>query len=208
MALIICPECGKEISDAVDRCLHCGYPIKEKKRIDWKLSKKTIVIFGIFAAAATALIIVFNFLKLSPTEQIEVDATIKAISEIGDVDLNSGHEIEKAEILYDNMTSKSRLFVNNVDELKKDREIFNTLKAEQVSSLIGIIGEVTENSSKDIDVARKYYDELSEEQQKLVKNYGELVGAEESISELRVESVKRAIDELGTISLDSKDQLS
>lgn len=29
MALIKCPECGKEISDKSDKCIHCGYPIKK-----------------------------------------------------------------------------------------------------------------------------------------------------------------------------------
>ena len=29
MALIICPECGKEISDQSKQCIHCGYPISE-----------------------------------------------------------------------------------------------------------------------------------------------------------------------------------
>lgn len=28
MALIICPECKKEISDKADVCIHCGFPIK------------------------------------------------------------------------------------------------------------------------------------------------------------------------------------
>lgn len=27
MALIICPECGKEISDKSEVCIHCGYPL-------------------------------------------------------------------------------------------------------------------------------------------------------------------------------------
>ncbi len=28
MALIKCPECGKEISDKSEICVHCGYPLK------------------------------------------------------------------------------------------------------------------------------------------------------------------------------------
>lgn len=28
MALIKCTECGKEISDKAEKCIHCGYPIK------------------------------------------------------------------------------------------------------------------------------------------------------------------------------------
>lgn len=27
MSLIVCPECGKEISDKSDVCIHCGYPL-------------------------------------------------------------------------------------------------------------------------------------------------------------------------------------
>jgi uncharacterized protein (TIGR02145 family) len=27
MALIICPECGKQISDTTEKCIHCGFPI-------------------------------------------------------------------------------------------------------------------------------------------------------------------------------------
>lgn len=28
MALIKCPECGKEISDKSDKCIHCGFPLR------------------------------------------------------------------------------------------------------------------------------------------------------------------------------------
>lgn len=30
MALIKCPECGKEISDKSEMCIHCGFPLKQK----------------------------------------------------------------------------------------------------------------------------------------------------------------------------------
>lgn len=30
MALINCPECGKEISDKSETCIHCGFPINKK----------------------------------------------------------------------------------------------------------------------------------------------------------------------------------
>ncbi|MFA6624448.1 MAG: hypothetical protein WCS80_01635 [Bacilli bacterium] len=29
MAIIKCPECGKEISNTCDKCIHCGYQIKK-----------------------------------------------------------------------------------------------------------------------------------------------------------------------------------
>ncbi len=31
MALIMCPECGKEISDKAAACIHCGYPVSAMK---------------------------------------------------------------------------------------------------------------------------------------------------------------------------------
>ena len=33
MALIKCPECGKEISDKSKHCIHCGYPLSENTTI-------------------------------------------------------------------------------------------------------------------------------------------------------------------------------
>lgn len=43
MAMIQCPECGKEISDQAQTCPHCGNPIHpiviEKTSKNWKLAK-------------------------------------------------------------------------------------------------------------------------------------------------------------------------
>lgn len=33
MALIECPECGRDISDKAEACIHCGYPLSDKDRI-------------------------------------------------------------------------------------------------------------------------------------------------------------------------------
>lgn len=30
MAIIKCPECGKDISEKATHCIHCGYPIKPR----------------------------------------------------------------------------------------------------------------------------------------------------------------------------------
>lgn len=34
MALIKCPECGKEISDKSSQCIHCGYPLQPQPTSD------------------------------------------------------------------------------------------------------------------------------------------------------------------------------
>ena len=41
MALIKCPECGKEISDKASQCIHCGYPLSQlpnNNNVDIQLS--------------------------------------------------------------------------------------------------------------------------------------------------------------------------
>ena len=35
MALIKCPECGKEVSDKAPACIHCGCPLERKVMIDF-----------------------------------------------------------------------------------------------------------------------------------------------------------------------------
>ena len=47
MALIKCPECGKEISDKANACIHCGYPLNEQKEdfciTDLDLRRKSFI---------------------------------------------------------------------------------------------------------------------------------------------------------------------
>ncbi len=40
MALIKCPECGKEISDKAPKCIHCGYPLKKEPKKEEKVEPK------------------------------------------------------------------------------------------------------------------------------------------------------------------------
>lgn len=51
MALIKCPECGKEISDRAGNCPNCGYPISDDYEIERKNSKHGIlsIVIGIIA---------------------------------------------------------------------------------------------------------------------------------------------------------------
>ena len=45
MALIKCPECGKEISDSAKQCIHCGFvihPHSTGKKVG-KIDRKSVV---------------------------------------------------------------------------------------------------------------------------------------------------------------------
>ena len=44
MALIKCPECGKEISDQSKSCIHCGCPLQSQAQS--QIKEGTLVIYG------------------------------------------------------------------------------------------------------------------------------------------------------------------
>ena len=68
MALIKCPECGKQISDKAEVCPHCGIEvqkvlleIREKQRIQRKKHKKRIIV-SIASAFVVGTIAVLAYL--------------------------------------------------------------------------------------------------------------------------------------------------
>lgn len=69
MALIKCPECGKEISDTIKKCPNCGYRKKAK------INKKMFIIGGALVLIALISIIIFMFLtKWKPLTKLEQHA--------------------------------------------------------------------------------------------------------------------------------------
>ena len=57
MALIKCPECGKEISDTAKSCPNCGYEIKKQKS---NIKKKPIVITGVIVAIVLVTLLIIQ----------------------------------------------------------------------------------------------------------------------------------------------------
>ena len=43
MALINCPECGKEVSDKATNCPNCGYPLEDMDFVKEEVQKKRLV---------------------------------------------------------------------------------------------------------------------------------------------------------------------
>lgn len=80
MAIIKCPECQKEISDTVKKCIYCGFKIpKEKKPLKEKIvsvknkiisslsdKQKRIIKFSAIGVASLILLLVLFFLFISP----------------------------------------------------------------------------------------------------------------------------------------------
>lgn len=70
MALITCPECGKEISSTVSKCPHCGYEIKKGS------SKVTILGYAESFAINPSISILQSDLKIGEVSQngkVEID---------------------------------------------------------------------------------------------------------------------------------------
>lgn len=60
MALIECNECGAQVSDKASKCPKCGNPLKAGKERTKQIINKTIGIFCLLAAIATATLEIFN----------------------------------------------------------------------------------------------------------------------------------------------------
>lgn len=66
MALITCPECGKEVSDKADKCPNCGAPVEkpaEKKKEEVVQEKKKGSLSNLIALIVLIVIIIFAVSK-------------------------------------------------------------------------------------------------------------------------------------------------
>lgn len=68
MAIINCPECGNEISDQVQVCIHCGYCRNHTAR----RRKRKLILIGVSATVLVMIAVSFVVLwYLSPTKQLD-----------------------------------------------------------------------------------------------------------------------------------------
>lgn len=204
MAMINCPECGKEISDKANMCPNCGYQVKGAKK---KLSIKGI---GIIVIAILFIFFCLFFAlanRLSDTEQADVDRVINAITNIGEVKAESDSKIVEAEKMYDELSKKCQRHVENRKELLEARDTYDNLKAEETMKLISQIGEVTLSSQEIIAKANNAYDALSNGQKKLVNNSEDLLSAVDQLSDLKIDDTETKISAIGTVMLDSENKI-
>ena len=62
LALMSCPECSKEISDAAQACPHCGYAIREAATNQIKPEKKPSRASGIFLCTGGMVMVLGSLL--------------------------------------------------------------------------------------------------------------------------------------------------
>ena len=71
MACITCPECGKEVSSEAKVCVHCGYPLKEKKKPI--ISRKIVTVVCVIAL----ILVYFSFFHLGTDDRYVYDLVIE-----------------------------------------------------------------------------------------------------------------------------------
>lgn len=152
------------------------------------------VVIGIYSAAN----------RLTPEENAQVQQVYSQIQNIGEVGLSSNTRITAAENSFEALSTKCKRHVKNRELLAESRKQYDALRAEQVTSAIDQIGEVTLNSTSLIANANHQYSDLTAAQKKLVKNEAVLEKAQTTLDGLQVEQCAAQIDAIGTVSLESK----
>lgn len=122
-------------------------------------------------------------------DQLVLNENIKnleaKIDAIGDVTLKKKNVIKEAREIYDESDEKVQKGIGNYEVLCSAEKELQTLRADDVEKKISSIGTVTLKSKKAIKKARKAYDNLNDEEVKLISNYDTLTKAEERYSQLK-----------------------
>lgn len=112
-----------------------------------------------------------------------------------EVTLKAVDIIKSARDGYDSLTEEQKVLVSNYSRLLDAENIIKEIMIKEeedkkaVDNVINLIEDIqlpiTLESEGEIDVARKAYDSLTDEQKNLVVNYDDLVKAEKTLNELR-----------------------
>lgn len=235
---MFCKKCGAKIADDAVFCTSCGAPTGNgnnynslSDNIESPMEGATLVVKDTTASTcskpdrkrsviviAAILLLIFATItgmvllnRLTPEEEIFVKQVTEQIDEMGTITINSGFTIKAVTEKYNSLSSKCQRHVKNKKILKQAQMDWNQLKADEAIEEIDRIGEVTVDSKKSIVNARKIYNELSDEQKKLVKNYRTLVNDENALEEVQVQDLIARIDALDKsvpINKDMKQELT
>lgn len=81
MALITCPECGKQVSNQSNNCIHCGFPLRGSYITSNGERKNTITVIDGIEYDFTDAVILFDKLRNKNKEdKSKYDSQIEALS--------------------------------------------------------------------------------------------------------------------------------
>lgn len=121
------------------------------------------------------------------------------------VNEDCGDAIKAAKKSYDMLSDKEKEAVSNYRLLIDCETDYNIIKAEEVETLIQKIKyPIDAECGTDIDAARAGFEALSKEQQKYVKNYDDLISAEQEYQSFMVKYCADLISNLQSGKLDAE----
>jgi len=181
MALINCPECQKEISDKVENCPHCGYPLKrvnyknndnlETKKVGKRSSRIKIVIGSIITVVALLFIaeaIIYN-------QEEKKNDYLKDLTEVHSKILSGGAIAEELTLLTRQVWNNSiyKRSDSNTNKYTIRNNIYSPNKINYNNSdFLSDFNDALSNLSKDEDFTSKKDDlrKIQDESTKLMKN--------------------------------------
>lgn len=194
MALINCPECGKDMSDSLKKCPHCGYKIKnEKKLVDKKKIKKLIIPIVILLAVLIGSVTWIQVTKLTDKEKEQVESindeivekltyrtTDKSVPELNGYIEEYLKVVEK----YKQLNWKQKIRVNGYSKIEDKISHVEREEINIVVNAIDEIGSVSIESRIKIESAEENYLALSDKQKSDVSNHAKLTSARKKYNEL------------------------
>lgn len=139
-----------------------------------------------------------SFQATANSAKAKLEALDAAITAIGNVTLSSGTAIENAKTLRaalkpDEIATFNTTYPGQLDKLTAAEAELSELQVGEVERLIGLIGEVDDDSYPAISDARTAYDALTSTQKGQVSNYSTLTAAEDAWKDVAVRSVNKQI---------------
>ena len=138
MAMVQCPECGKEISDQADVCINCGYNLKKahKKSAGKRILKVVRIVLPILIAVA----VLFGVWKLLLPDLFTSADTFLARGDYQRAYEKTSNEDEKALLLIENQVAVA---CQDVIDSLKDPTSFSLSEAAYIENsqlLLAVVG--------------------------------------------------------------------
>ena len=161
MALINCPECGREISDTVKQCPNCGFILKVKKKRS-KMSKIIASVIILIVIAGIASFIVIQAIKKQQEELATINTTIQSLKQGV---IPSQQEYDELVAKYNGLSDKDKENIEDAEILNK----FQNVDIDNLSQIAQKINDMSESTSfTEIANVKKEYESLGLDEKALM----------------------------------------
>lgn len=180
----------------------------EQENANKKKKRLKVCLGAVIALVIIMFLIGFvRGVQLKPAEKAQVQKVTTAIEVLPkEITLDNADEVEGLMKQYRALTEKQQKKVKNRNVLLKADETIDDLKVKEVEDAISAIGTVTADSENVLENAEDLYDALPEDLKERVP-YDSLEKAWTEYDTILVEAVKKKIDSIGTVSLNSEELL-